>query len=253
MQPRTILMVAAICGLGALAAGAAALDGAAREASAKLFDAAEARFAVTLDQVRRRLEARLTLGAPLQALTGVDADFTQAMSDPHIQAIEMFDRNGVILLSTDVSFVGDLAAAADMDAFGANRADVDAAAHWAIDHAEDLDPKIGFHLRNAHDEIVGAVTLSFDRAPVLAAVAQDQRIGWALVLIAAIASAIVGYFIAGGAASGVATRASALDQLASGEAANDRTPAEAASAFAQLKDADELLDSLSGAMRSLGR
>ena len=74
-----------------------------------LSDFLTSRFEFEINDVRQRIETQMDLGIVLSDLQGVSEmldEYQQA--DKQILSIEVFDERGVVLFSTDPSFVGDL-------------------------------------------------------------------------------------------------------------------------------------------------
>ena len=74
-----------------------------------LSDFLTSRFEFEINDVRQRVETQMDLGIALGNLQGVSEmleEYQQA--DEQILSIEVFDERGVVLFSTDPSFVGDL-------------------------------------------------------------------------------------------------------------------------------------------------
>ena len=74
-----------------------------------LTDFLSSRFEFQLNDIRRRLETQLDLGIEFPDLQGVPEELDQYLrADEQILSIEVFDETGIVLFSTDPSFVGDL-------------------------------------------------------------------------------------------------------------------------------------------------
>ena len=67
------------------------------------------RFEFELDAVRQRIETQMDLGIELAELQSVSQELEEHLyGDGQILSIEVFDETGIVLFSTDPSFVGDL-------------------------------------------------------------------------------------------------------------------------------------------------
>ena len=74
-----------------------------------LSDFLNSRFEFALNDLRQRIESQADLGIELPDLQGVAEELDEYLhADEQILSIEVFDENGVVLFSTDPSFVGDL-------------------------------------------------------------------------------------------------------------------------------------------------
>ena len=69
------------------------------------------RFEFVLNDLRQRIETQMDLGLALPVLEGVPEELEEYLqADEQLLSIEVFDDTGIVLFSTDPSFVGDLAA-----------------------------------------------------------------------------------------------------------------------------------------------
>lgn len=74
-----------------------------------LSDFLTSRFEFELNDMRQRIETQMDLGIPLANLQTVSEEFDEhGRDDEQILSIEVFDDTGIVLFSTDPSFVGDL-------------------------------------------------------------------------------------------------------------------------------------------------
>ena len=76
-----------------------------------LADVLTSRFEFVLNDLRQRLETQMDLGLALPVLQGVPEEMEEYLeADDQLLSIEVFDDTGIVLFSTDPSFVGDLVA-----------------------------------------------------------------------------------------------------------------------------------------------
>ena len=74
-----------------------------------LSDFLTSRFEFELNDLRQRIETQMDLGIELADLQGVPEELEEyAHADEQILSIEVFDETGIVLFSTDPSFLGDL-------------------------------------------------------------------------------------------------------------------------------------------------
>ena len=74
-----------------------------------LSDFLTSRFEFELNDVRQRIETQMDLGIELADLQSVPDELGEYLrADEQILSIEVFDETGIVLFSTDPSFVGDL-------------------------------------------------------------------------------------------------------------------------------------------------
>ena len=74
-----------------------------------LSDFLTSRFEFELNDVRQRIETQMDLGIALAELQSVPEELQEYLhADEQILSIEVFDETGIVLFSTDPSFVGDL-------------------------------------------------------------------------------------------------------------------------------------------------
>ena len=67
------------------------------------------RFEFVLNDLRQRIETQMDLGLALPVLQGVPEEMEEYFqADEQLLSIEVFDDTGIVLFSTDPSFVGDL-------------------------------------------------------------------------------------------------------------------------------------------------
>ena len=76
-----------------------------------LADVLTSRFEFVLNDLRQRIETQMDLGLALPVLQGVPEELEEYLqADEQLLSIEVFDDTGIVLFSTDPSFVGDLVA-----------------------------------------------------------------------------------------------------------------------------------------------
>ena len=76
-----------------------------------LADVLTSRFEFVLNDLRQRIETQMDLGLALPVLQGVPEELEEYLeTDEQLLSIEVFDETGIVLFSTDPSFVGDLVA-----------------------------------------------------------------------------------------------------------------------------------------------
>ena len=76
-----------------------------------LADVLTSRFEFVLNDLRQRIETQMDLGLALPVLQGVPEEMEEYLeADEQLLSIEVFDDTGIVLFSTDPSFVGDLVA-----------------------------------------------------------------------------------------------------------------------------------------------
>ena len=74
-----------------------------------LSDFLTSRFEFEINDVRQRIETQMDLGIELSGLQGISEMLDEYQhADQQILSIEVFDEKGVVVFSTDPSFVGDL-------------------------------------------------------------------------------------------------------------------------------------------------
>ena len=74
-----------------------------------LADFLASRFEFELNDIRQRVQTQMDLGIALAELQGVSEELEEyRRADEKILSIEIFDETGIVLFSTDPSFVGDL-------------------------------------------------------------------------------------------------------------------------------------------------
>ena len=122
-----------------------------------LADVLSSRFEFVLKDIRQRLETQMDLGLGLPVLQGVSEDLEKRLrADEHLLSIEVFDETGIVLFSTDPSFVGDLVADEWLLAWRTTRADEKA---WS-DQKRDARV-VGVPLRDNLGRDVGAIALRY--------------------------------------------------------------------------------------------
>lgn len=123
-----------------------------------LSDFLTSRFEFEINDVRQRIETQMDLGIALSNLEGVSEmldEYQQA--DEQILSIEVFDERGVVLFSTDPSFVGDLVTEGWITAWRSSRG----RQVWS-----DLDRDarvVGVPLRDNLGRDVGSLALRYSR------------------------------------------------------------------------------------------
>ena len=87
-----------------------------------LSDFLTSRFEFELNDVRQRIETQMDLGIALAELQSVPQELEEYLrADGQILSIEVFDDTGIVLFSTDPSFVGDLVTEEWVTAWRASR------------------------------------------------------------------------------------------------------------------------------------
>ncbi len=116
------------------------------------------RFEFELNDLRQRIESQADLGIELPDIQGVREELGEYLhSDAQILSIEVFDENGVVLFSTDPSFVGDLVTQEWISAWRASRSQ----GVWSN---LDRDARVvGAALRDNLGREVGSLALRYSR------------------------------------------------------------------------------------------
>ena len=87
-----------------------------------LSDFLTSRFEFELNDIRQRIETQMDLGIALAELQSVPQELEEYLrADEQILSIEVFDDTGIVLFSTDPSFVGDLVTEEWVTAWRASR------------------------------------------------------------------------------------------------------------------------------------
>ena len=87
-----------------------------------LSDFLTSRFEFQLNDIRQRIETQMDLGIELSHLQNVSVELDEYLrADEQILSIEVFDETGIVLFSTDPSFVGDLVTEEWVGAWRASR------------------------------------------------------------------------------------------------------------------------------------
>ena len=87
-----------------------------------LADFLASRFEFELTDIRQRIQTQMDLGIALAELQGVSEELEEyRRADEQILTIEIFDETGIVLFSTDPSFVGDLVTEEWVTAWRASR------------------------------------------------------------------------------------------------------------------------------------
>ena len=123
-----------------------------------LSDFLTSRFEFELNDVRQRIETQMDLGLALAELQSVPQELEEYLrADEQILSIEVFDDTGIVLFSTDPSFVGDLVTEEWVTAWRASRGQE----VWS-----DLERDarvVGVPLRDNLGRDVGSLTLRYSR------------------------------------------------------------------------------------------
>ena len=116
------------------------------------------RFEFVLNDLRRKVETQMDLGLPLAGLQGVDSELEEYLrADDQLLSIEVFNDDGIVLFSTDPSFVGDLVAEEWILAWRAGR---------GLEVWSDLERDarvVGSPLRDNLGRNVGSIALRYSR------------------------------------------------------------------------------------------
>ena len=87
-----------------------------------LSDFLTSRFEFELGDIRQRIETQMDLGIALADLQSIPEELEEYLhADEQILSIEVFDETGIVLFSTDPSFVGDLVTEEWVTAWRASR------------------------------------------------------------------------------------------------------------------------------------
>ena len=87
-----------------------------------LSDFLASRFEFELNDIRQRIQTQMDLGIALAELQSVSEELDEyRQADEQILTIEIFDETGIVLFSTDPSFVGDLVTEEWVTAWRASR------------------------------------------------------------------------------------------------------------------------------------
>ena len=123
-----------------------------------LSDFLTSRFEFELNDFRQRLETQMDLGIELADLQSVPEELEEYLhADEQILSIEVFDETGIVLFSTDPSFVGDLVTEEWVTAWRASRGQ-----HvWS--NLERDARVVGVPLRDNLGRDVGSVALRYSR------------------------------------------------------------------------------------------
>ena len=123
-----------------------------------LTDFLSSRFEFELNDIRRRIETQLDLGIEFPDLQGVPEELDEYLrADKQILSIEVFDDTGIVLFSTDPSFVGDLVAEEWVNAWRISRS----RGVWS---SLERDARVvGVPLRDNLGREVGSLALRYSR------------------------------------------------------------------------------------------
>ena len=123
-----------------------------------LADFLASRFEFELNDIRQRIQTQMDLGIALAELQGVSEELEEyRRADEQILTIEIFDETGIVLFSTDPSFVGDLVTEEWVTAWRASRGGV----VWT-DLQRDARV-VGVPLRDNLGRDVGSLALRYSR------------------------------------------------------------------------------------------
>lgn len=152
----------------------------------------QSRYEFVLSDMRNTVETLLTLGLPLAELDGINTLLTdQALRDSQITSIEIFDPSGLVLFSTDPSFVGDLAASSWMESWRGE------AVLWNT--VERDGNTVGLALSNSLGQVVGTLALRYDRRSYEQSLsAMGTRLslaGLAILLVFSVIGGLVIYYL----------------------------------------------------------
>ena len=86
-----------------------------------LSDFLTSRVEFELNDIRQRIETQMDLGIALAELQSVPEELEEYLAGEQILSIEVFDETGIVLFSTDPSFVGDLVTEEWVTAWRASR------------------------------------------------------------------------------------------------------------------------------------
>ena len=123
-----------------------------------LSDFLTSRFEFELNDVRQRIETQMDLGIALAELESVHEELEEYLrADEQILSIEVFDETGIVLFSTDPSFVGDLVTEEWVTAWRASRG------HDVWSDLERDARVVGVPLRDNLGRDVGSLALRYSR------------------------------------------------------------------------------------------
>ena len=123
-----------------------------------LADFLSSRFEFELTDIRQRIQTQMDLGIELADLQNVPEALEEYLhTDEQILSIEVFDETGIVLFSTDPSFVGDLVTEQWVDTWRANRG----RQVWSeLEHDAGV---VGVPLRDNLGRDVGSLALRYSR------------------------------------------------------------------------------------------
>jgi len=117
----------------------------------------KSRFGAVVSDLRQPIEAGLDLGLTLDALRNTQDLLDREKSrDSNILSIEIFERSGSVVFSTDRSFIGDLIGTRWLSEW--RQADNGL---WSLEEEDAL--VVGGPLVNSFDEVVGGIALRYSR------------------------------------------------------------------------------------------
>ncbi len=120
----------------------------------------QSRFRFELDTLHAVLGRRMALGLPVSDDSSLRSRLSEvAEQTPEIIAIEIFDIEGIVMLSTDTSFEGDLVSLAWLDMVDRVRGSVATEEVWIV--REGFVNTIGRPFRNSVGETVGSIVLTY--------------------------------------------------------------------------------------------
>ncbi len=116
------------------------------------------RFEFELNDIRQRMETQMDLGIELAALPGMSETLKEYLDpDEQILSVEVFDETGIVLFSTDPSFVGDLVTEEWVTIWRASRG------RQVWSHLERDAGVVGVPLRDNLGRDVGSLALRYSR------------------------------------------------------------------------------------------
>ncbi len=123
-----------------------------------LSDFLTSRFEFELNDIRQRIETQMDLGIALAELQSVPRELEEYLrADEQMLSIEIFDDTGIVLFSTDPSFVGDLVTEEWVTAWRASRGQE----VWS--NLERDARVVGVPLRDNLGRDVGSLVLRYSR------------------------------------------------------------------------------------------
>ena len=116
------------------------------------------RFEFVVTDLRQRIETQMDLGLALSNIENIPSMMqTYLEDDPQIFTIEVFDRSGTVLYSTDTSFEGDLVVENWLEAWkNSGRGGI-----WSLFERD--AGVVGAVLRDNFDQEIGSIALRYSR------------------------------------------------------------------------------------------